>query len=378
MDYKKIENLKFLFSVNENDMRSIFMLIILNNLTDYTYKNLYDSAYMQLIKNNNEWIKYCMDLLLSNISITQFKANLPYTADIEKIIQTFFKLEYGSELIINVDQWKKVTRITRVNNKIIELTGICLTPNYIQSSNTQFTFNDKIIKSLLSTLIKNIPPIKCVETINPIVKCVINSEKLYLNYLEECFKGRGIDKCKRMMNEPNYLLIITKEVNEMDMCIAAETLVKFGFKSNKTKSICFESYKLWEKRMIQLLQVKQINPKLEQYLKLLLEKVNPIILLRKQLEYMNPMRKIYSIVPILNEYLHKYKLNYPITKYTNMETEYNSAYYIVSMYSLLIKVFNNEKHFNSNNRQSYSNYYDKIHAKLLLTQGKILDVLEQL
>ena len=378
MDYKKIENLKFLFSVNENDMRSIFMLIILNNLTDYTYKNLYDSTYMQLIKNNNEWIKYCMDLLLSNISITQFKANLPYTADIEKIIQTFFKLEYGTEIIINIDQWKKVTRITRVNNKIIELTGICLTPNYIQSSNTQFTFNDKIIKSLLSTLIKNIPPIKCVEIINPIVKCVINSEKLYLNYLEECFKGRGIDKCKRMMNEPNYLLIITKEVNEMDMCIAAETLVKFGFKSNKTKSICFESYKLWEKRMIQLLQVKQINPKLEQYLKLLLEKVNPIILLRKQLEYMNPMRKIYSIVPILNEYLHKYKLNYPITKYTDMETEYNSAYYIVSMYSLLIKVFNNEKHFNSNNRQSYSNYYDKIHAKLLLTQGKILDVLEQL
>jgi hypothetical protein len=42
--------------------------------------------------------------------------------------------------------------------------------------------------------------------------------------------------------------------------------------------------------------------------------INPIILLRKQLEYMNPARKIYSIVPILNEYFHKYKLNYPITK----------------------------------------------------------------
>ena len=381
MDTKKLDKLKFLFSINENDMRSIFFLIILYNLSNYTYKILYTLPYMNLIKidagSYNEWSMYCMDLLTLNISITEFKNNIPnYTEIDEIIIKTFFKLEYGTiEITNDTTLWTQVTQITRLNNKLIEFTGICLTPNYIQSLNTQFIFNDNIIKQLLLLLINNIPPIKCLEIINPIKKCSINSETLYLNHLEECFKGRGIDKCKQFMNEPKFMSIITNEVNNMDICDATETLVKLGFKSNNTNAICFESYNSWEQNMIQILHIKNINPKLKKYIKLLLDKINPIVLLKTQLKVTGSN---YSILSILNEYSSKYKLKLPINKYNDMEIKYNEAYYILTMYSLLMKIFNNQKHFNNQNREIYNNYYNKIKTNFLFYQMKILDALQQL
>jgi len=318
-----------------------------------------------------------MDLLTnSDISIKQFlDMNQSASSFDEKIIKTFFKLEYGNEDITYTDRWKQATKITRLNDKIEKFTGISLKPDYKKSSNTQFTFNESILKEILKSTIDNIPKMKCLQHINPIDKCLIDTnQKQCLDYLEQCFKGRDISSCKKFMNQDNYLSNITNEVNSMDMCVAAETLVKLGFKSNKTVAICFESYQSWEERMLLLLQIKAINPKLIVYIELLLEKVNPIMLLKKELELKGGG---YSIANVLNEYSSKNnKLILPIYKHNNMENKYHTANHIVSLYSLLMKVFNNNKVFNYNNRKKYIDYYDKIHYKYLSKQKQLFDIIQ--
>ena len=389
MEIEKLKKLKYLFSLNENDMRPIFFLIILTNLSDYTnnnhkdggFMNLYKLPYMSLIKSNdayNEWCVYCMDLLTaSNISIKQFLAmNQDASLFDEKIIKAFFKLEYGNEDIThNAERWKQATKITRLNDKIEKLTGISLKPDYKKSSDTQFKFNETILKEILKSTIDMIPKMKCLQTINLIDKCMIDTnQKQCLDYLEQCFKGRDIASCKKFMNQDNYLSNITNEVKSMDICVAAETLVKLGFKSNKTLAICFESYDLWEERMLQLLQIKTINPKLIVYIRLLLERVNPIMLLKKELELKGGG---YSIANVLKEYSSKNnKLILPIHKHNNMENKYHTAKHIVSLYSLLMKVFNNNKVFNYDNRKMYIEYYDKIHYKYLSNQKQLLDIIQ--
>ena len=280
MEIDKLKKLKYLFSTNENDMRSYFFLIILNCLSEYTKEALYKLPYMILIKSNiksyNEWSMYCMDLYNIPISIKQFldMDQGSYERN-NKIIQTFFKLEYGNEdITFDVDRWKLVTNIIRLNDKMEQFTGI-LKSDYNQDNqfNTQFEFNDTILKQILKSLIDNIPTMKTldVKVINPIEICLIDTGgKQCLDYLEQCFKGRDITRCKKFMNQDNYLSNIKSEVNSMDVCVAADTLVKLGFKSNKTSAICFEPYDSWEKRMIEILQINAINSKLTQYIELLL------------------------------------------------------------------------------------------------------------
>ena len=100
---------------------------------------------------------------------------------------------------------------------------------------------------------------------------------------------------------------------------------------------------------------------------------NPIIILKKELK----LNSRYSIAAILNEYSAvNNKLILPIYEHNNMEKKYYIAHYIVSIYTLLMDVFNNNKVFNYNNRKKYIDYYDIIHYKFLLIQQNLLDKIQ--
>ena len=123
---------------------------------------------------------------------------------------------------------------------------------------------------------------------------------------------------------------------------------------------------------IDILQIPAINPKLSQYIKLLIEKINPI----------SKIKTLDHNIGISN-YLYLYIRNLPnnkmLLKYINIyiETEnlYNISQYILLKYLQLMKVFDNKKIFNNTNLSLYIKLHEKIYLKYLLQRKFLLDKL---
>lgn len=374
MDLEYYEKIKYLFSSESDDMRSIVFLIVLHSISNMDY----------ITKGNEEWVIYCKDLLyemnkLKELSITTLSNFIRdiniYSKKTILIIQFFFKIEYNSIDITNsIYEWINATKITRLISRFEEFMGVKLNISdsgqidYIPSNRTQFKFNNVIINRLLKSSLKDIPPMKDLDIllVNPVKQC-FKGKKKYLDRLNKGFKCLDISQCKKIMNLKSYLPTITKEINQMDVCDATAQLIKFGFKYNENSSVCFEMYTLWESRMLGLLQIDSINIKLKQYIELLLEKVNPIILLKKQL---NSTNYRFSIIKILKQY------NLSLEKYSYIESMMHRARFILNTYTVLMKVFDNNIIFNPTNLAIYEKYYNKIYRKYIVEQSLVLDSIE--
>lgn len=384
MDLEYYDKIKYLFSLSKNDMRPIILLIILHSSVNQDSNEVNDNTlelYRHMVKND-EWKTYCRDLLYAavnysnTLSVHNFVNNLPiYTKKTQTIISRFFKIEYNrTDITNNIVSWKNATHITLVPDILEQFFNIQLPVNYVPSTNTQFEFNSMIIKSILRSIVGVIPQMKTIDVdlINPVHKC-FSKEKKYLDYLENCFKGKDVSKCKAFMNQPSYSSTIKEEVNTMDVCVATELLIKFGFKYNKKSSICFEQYTSWEKRMITILQIKSINPNLKKYIELLLERVNSIKLLKKELMVKG---SDYSIALVLKQYVELYpRLKTRIDRYNEVELQYNKSQYILSNYRILMKLFNNTA-INSINLSIYEEHYNKMYSKFMSEQALLLDYIE--
>jgi hypothetical protein len=368
MDLEYYEKIKYLFSIDIDDMRSILFLLILHS-PHINYINI----------ENDEFKIYFYDLLYetnksNEIPLYYFQRDIGiYTDKTISIIQFFFKIEYNSiDITNNINEWKNATKITRLISQLEEYSKLKLNSSYSPSNATQFKFTN--IQFILKRILKDIPPIKDLDIllINPIQQC-FKGKKKYLDRLNNGIKCLDISRCKNMMKKKSYLPTITAEINQMDVCDATTQLIKFGFKYNDNSSVCFEMYSSWEHRMLELLQIDSINIKLKQYIELLLEKVNPIMLLKKQL---NSTNYRFSIRNILNQYMKGLKKQISIEKYSYIESMHYRARFILNTYSILMKVFDNNIIFNPTNLSIYAKYYNKIYRKYILEQYLLLDSIE--
>jgi hypothetical protein len=360
------------------DKRAIFMFLLVLNLLEKNKNlnthNLY--KYIKKLKYNNEWISYCQSIA-SKDCIFSLNSNSNYI-DIKnryfsKIITHFFRIEEnGIDITHNKKVWYKATHLVRLKDKIEQFTGI-KNNNFYEinlSNNFDFNFNKIILNKILYCFIKNIPKMKQYKDIleSPIEKCY-NSNNQYKIYIYQCISGKNSINCINYMKHKNFDKNIIKEVKHMSTCDIADILVKFGFKYNNKY---FEFYEDWEKRILDILQIPAINPKLSLYIKLLIEKINPI----------SKIKTLDHNIGISN-YLYLYIRNLPnnkmLLKYINIyiETEdlYNTSYYILLKYLQLMKVFDNKKIFNNTNLSLYIKLHEKIYLKYLLQRKFLLEKL---
>jgi hypothetical protein len=354
MEINNFSKLKGLFSIDKDDMRSVFFLLA----TSMDIDNLYSQSYMINMKTNEEWIIYCKDLMKNNNYIQYINYLNSWEID---LIKRLCRVEsYGLE----ITDWTHATRIYLDVTKFEAFTQINYDPNHIISNNKQFEFNESILNAFLVTIMKNTPALKEITLeISPIKKCFKPNDNTYFNTIK-CAAGNSIDSCVAFMNQSNYNQLILDEVASMDMCDAAKILVKFGFKNN---NVSFESYESWETRIKNLIHVTSINPKLKKYIELLLDHVNPIMILKRELQ-----SKLGSSVNIFKEYL-----DLDLIPYEKLEINFHQAYHIIHYYSLMMKAFSNQKIFNYDNMYKYRNYYEKINYKYLLQQKILLDQIEE-
>jgi hypothetical protein len=325
---------------------------------------------MKEMKQNNEWIQYCMDLAFEDkiMEITNIESNM-----IQTIIQTFFTEVRDNKFI-------------RSKDKIIEFTDITIPPYYVQSHESKFNFNKTILKKILKEMLENIPEMNQIEMIiiNPIQKCYENGivptdidiceNQSCLEYIENCSSTKNLNKCKRFLsNDMNWNKLV-KEVQDMDVCKATDILIKFGFKYNNKSLKCFEPYTEWNNRTMKTLQIKEINNGLKKYIELLIEKANPISELKRKIN-MNGG----GIGSVLSSYsLKNPELKETIDNHNMIEEKYHNAKYIVGRYNMMMDLFNDNEIFNRNNKYMYHDYYEKIHYKYLLEQKILLNSIENL
>ena len=365
-NFKKI---KYLFSINNNDMRSDFFLFIifdiLNRNNILTSNILYNSPFTYNIINNIEWINYCMDLAYEDVEFKWPEVNISNINFIKTIIKTFFIVIDNDNNIIQVDDYyyisklSNTSRLIRSKDKIIKFTTIIPSYNYLKSSQNSFTFNTVIFKDMLKKMLENIPPVNMINEntlINPVKQCLEKKKMEYFEYITKCMNGSDINNCIKFMQNKNYYDKIKKEVAHMDKCTCVDILIKFGFKYQDSK---LELYETWEKRIIYNLQINNINMMLKQYILLLIQRLNPILELKQILD----KNKNIGIENVLL----KYKKLYPdminttiINEYIIVERKYFISLYILDCYYNLLQIFNNRIVFNYNNMQTYNNYHDLI------------------
>ena len=344
-----------IFGINKDDIRGLFLLYILTNLTERNLElnsiNLYASPYMLHIRNNREWITYCMDLCKEDTIIILHDNNI--------LFPNFFR-----QLAPNTFQ--------RLANKLSQLTNIIPSTNYNISNETMFQFDDTIFNSILKGLLLSIPEMKQIEIdiINPIQQCVRKKSNTFNDIIKKCTSSSNTNKCKQFMSSTNFLDTIILEIQEMHICDATNILMDFGFKYNTT----FESYEDWEKRTIDILRIPSINPYLVQYIKLLLKRVNVIEHIKQLIS-----NKCNSISNILLRYgkLHP-KFNDIISQYNKLDEKQYMSKYIVDKYNDMINIFNNKKFFNYDNLYIYKNYYKHINQKYMITQETLFDKIKNI
>ena len=365
-NFKKI---KYLFSINNNDMRSDFFLFIifdiLNRNNILTSNILYNSPFTYNIINNIEWINYCMDLAYEDVEFKWPEVNISNINFIKTIIKTFFIVIDNDNNIIQVDDYddtsimSNTSRLIRSKDKIIKITTIIPSYNYLKSSQNSFTFNTVFFKDMLKKMLENIPPVNMISEntlINPVKQCLEKKKMEYFEYITKCMNGSDINNCIKFMQNKNYYDKIKKEVANMDKCICVDILIKFGFKYQDSN---LELYETWEKRIIYKLEINNINMMLKQYILLLIQRLNPILELKQILD----KNKNIGIENVLI----KYKKLYPniintsiIDDYIILERKYFISLYILDCYYNLLQIFNNRIVFNYNNMQTYNNYHDLI------------------
>ena len=403
-----------LFSIHMNDLRSEFIYFIIcdlmTNKLELNSINLYNSPYMIDVKDNIEWVEYCYDItmnddiidikILENINkqLTIKNQSILFIDRITTIIQQFFKITYNNiDITFIPSQWNKATNIIRLKYNIYKFVNIMAPPFYSKKKDEylQFIFTEEIIRNMLKSMINNIPPMEQIEMdlTNMIEKCIKKKSTSFTDNVIKCMKGKDINSCKKIMSMEDYKDIIKKEINEMDVCSAVNLLVQFGFKMKKNTTFDkneskasfsslfnyqkFESYEMWEKRYKLLLELPSINDKFSYYIKLLLEKANPINELRNKMETSNIGMIGGGIKNVMNKYMGKNDLlNNIIVKHNIMEEKYHTARYIVINYGQFIKIFNNKKIFNYNNMALYKRYYDKIYYKYMIIQKELLDMID--
>jgi len=352
---------RYLFSVNNNDKRSDFFIFI---IFDLLYRNkelnsisLYQSPFAYNIRNNIEWITYCMDLAHKDTIIDFNPSDFIY---FEQIIKTFF-------IVINT------TTLLRKKDKIINFTTIIPPIMYNKSNNNHFNFSEKYFKDIMREMLENIPPFEQIDiVINPVEKCLEKKQLKCLDHLEKCINGIDINDCIKYMQTENYSEEIKKEVTNMEICIAVDTLVKFGFLQNDR----METYDVWEKRILTKLKIKKINLQLKEYILLLLQRINPILEIKNLLKNKNTG---------ISNILIKYKKIYPnyaslIDSYILLENKYFISSYILDCYYNLLKIYrnsSNKKFFNYDNMIQYNDYHNIIENKYKKEQSKILTILEK-
>jgi len=389
MDNDIANKYKYLFDIKEDDNRSLFFLIIMGDLLkknlDLTMENMYSLSYMKNMRNNDEWIKFCMDLAFEDKILDSVLIDIKL---FPIILKFFTVMKNDIDVTNNTKEWQNISKIIRRKNKIMEFTGIKPKPKYIQSNETKFNFNKIILQKLLKEMLIDIPEMDQIEMIimNPIQKCYENGivppdqlnqdicENLScLEYIENCSSTKNLNKCKKFISNDINLNKIIKEVQDMDVCKATGILIKFGFKYNNMKVACFESYLDWEKRTLDTLKIKGINKGLIKYIELLIEKVNPISELKRKINQSGG-----GIANILSHYSDKQPvIKNIIDKHILIEKKYNQSKYIMGRYNTMMKIFNNNEIFNRNNKYLYSNYYDKINYKYLLQQKILLNYIER-
>ena len=386
-NFKKI---KYLFSINNNDMRSDFFLFIifdiLNRNNILTSNILYNSPFTYNIIHNIEWINYCMDLAYEDLEFKWPEVNISNINIIKTIIKTFFIVIDNDNNIIHIDNYNYNNNISKLSNtsklirskdKIIKFTTIIPSYNYLKSSQNSFTFNTMIFKDMLKKMLENIPPINMINEntlINPVKQCLEKKKMEYFEYITKCMNGSDINNCIKFMQNKNYYDKIKKEVENMDKCTCVDILIKFGFKYQDSK---LELYETWEKRIIYNLQINNINMMLKQYILLLIQRLNPILELKQILD----KNKNIGIENVLL----KYKKLYPdmintsiINEYIIVERKYFISLYILDCYYNLLKIFNNRIVFNYNNMQTYINYHDLIFNIYSDKQSVILKKIENI
>jgi hypothetical protein len=369
MDIDNFSKLKLLFSTEEDDMRSIFFLLAVSNMINLSCDCLYKLPYMIDMEKNDEWITYCNDIIIQDNNLINPNEFLDYLNSWEiELIKKLCRVEsYGRDITDHR------TKITLDRTKFTDFCHIKYT-NHIQSNNKQFEFNEQILNSFLKSIMTDVPSLKdiSINTISPIKKCFkTNDVNTYFDTIKKCVDGKNIDDCMNFMKSSNYNQKILDEVASMDICDAAIILVKFGFKTNN--NISFESYHSWETRIKSIISVNSINLQLKKYIELLLERVNPIMILKKELQ-----KNASSINTILNEYILPNSEHYNLVpKYNKVEENYHKAHYIITVYSMLMVVFTNRKIFNYDNMYKYRNLYEKLNYKYLLQQTILLNHVEE-
>ena len=398
-NFKKI---KYLFSINNNDMRSDFFLFIIfdilnrNNILTYNILNnniltsniLYNSPFTYNMIHNIEWINYCMDLAYEDIEFKWPEVNTSNINIIKTIIKTFFIVIDNDNNIIHIDnnnnnnnnnisKLSNTSRLIRSKDKIIKFTTIIPSYEYLKSSQNSFTFNTVIFKDMLKKMLENIPAVDMISEntlINPVKQCLKKKKMEYFEYITKCMNGSDINNCIKFMQNKNYYDKIKKEVANMDKCICVDILIKFGFKYQDSN---LELYETWEKRIIYNLQINKINMMLKQYILLLIQRLNPILELKQILD----KNKNIGIENVLI----KYKKLYPnmintsiIDNYIILERKYFISLYILDCYYNLLKIFNNRIVFNYNNMQTYINYHDLIFNIYSDKQSFILKKIENI
>jgi hypothetical protein len=369
MDIDNFSKLKLLFSTTKDDMRSIFFLLAVSNMINLNCDCLYKLPYMIDMEKNDEWITYCNDINQSNIfvNVSEFIDCLN-SWEIELIKKLCRVESYGRDITDHP------TKIILDRTKFTEFSHIKYNPNHINSNNKQFEFNEQILNNFLKSIMADIPSLKniSINTISPIKKCFkTNDVNTYFDTIKKCVDGKNIDDCMNFMKSSDYNQKILDEVASMDICDAAIILVKFGFKTNN--NISFESYNSWETRIKSIISVNSINLQLKKYIELLLERVNPIMILKKELQ-----KNSSSIKSILNQYISPNSNHYNLVpKYNKVEENYHKARHIITVYSMLMTVFTNRKIFNYDNMYKYRNLYEKLNYKYLLQQTLLLNHVEE-
>jgi len=374
---------KYLFSVNDNDMRSCYFILIcfdiLNRGEELTSVNLYNSPFTYDLNKNIEWINYINELTMSSPNLLRpiLPLDIPYNIQdqyIVMLIQQFFRVEdiNKTDITNNVIRWKDATNCIRLKDKIIQFTSITPPSVFVGSLVTNFEFSNTILTNILKQLLLKVPSVVQIEMelIDPVKKCLEKKQMTYLDHIDKCFQGKNINKCLQFMQNDKYYNIIVEEVNNMDVCIAVDTLIKFGF--NHDNNI-MESYDKWEKRTLTRITLKSINPKLKQYILLLIQKINPIIELKKRLK--QSPGKISKIL--------KDSMLYPLYKktidsYTIIEDKYFISKYIVDNYYNMLLIFTSNKNiFNYDNMMIYNNNHAKISSLYQSKQQTLFDLIDK-